>query len=68
MGSQGPSFGASSLTPEDKKVIKAKPSGDGYVSISCSWEDKSRKTPIAEWALENFAAGWKAELVMEAGW
>jgi hypothetical protein len=38
------------------------------MSISCSWEDEPRETPIAEWAVKNFALGWKAELVVEGEW
>jgi hypothetical protein len=51
----------------DKRVVKAKPLGNGCVLISASWEDEPRETPIA-WAVKNFAHGWKAELVVEGSW
>lgn len=55
-------------SPDDKRTITTRPAGDGYVSVSLSWEDQPRKQPIAEWTLENFARGWKAELVEEGAW
>ena len=54
--------------PDDKRVITATPRGDGYFFVALSWEDEARKEPIAEWALQNFAAGWKAELKVEGNW
>jgi hypothetical protein len=42
--------------------------GTGYGTVDCNWEDKPRKVPIAEWAAQNFADGWKAELRIEAPW
>lgn len=52
----------------DKRVVTAKPLGNGYSSISCNWETEPRKNPIAEWAVKGVAEGWEAELVVEGKW
>lgn len=57
--------------PTDPMTVTFHPdaeSGGRYGVVECSWEDEPRKTPIAASVVENFAAGWKAKLIVEAAW
>lgn len=52
----------------DRKVVTFTPNGDGYGMVRCNWELEGRKTPIADWTVENLARGCHAELVVKAAW
>jgi hypothetical protein len=50
------------------KSVTFRPDGNGYGTVTCSWEDEPRKQAISLEAAEKFAEGWKAEFTVEAAW